>query len=427
MALLLSATTEIEEFDRVLAHGGLRAVYQPIVRLSDRRTVAVESLARGPVGSPLESPLALFRLARRLGRTQDLDRACRAAALAGARPAAAAGLTLFVNVEPGALDGGDAEAEADRIAEGAHGTPVVVELAERALGRDPARLLALVRRLRRRGLAVALDDVGAAPESLALLPLIRPEVVKLDLWVVQRRSGARVAEVVAAVGAYAEESGALVVAEGIEHQAHLRAAQAMGASYGQGWWLGRPAPLATLDLGPGASLDIQGGAVLGEDPDASPYALCSQGRAPVLVDKALLVAVSRRLERQALAQGRHSVVLASFEEARFLTPDTRRRYRRLADRTAFVAVLGEGIGGMPESGVRGAHLAAGDPVRREWDLVVLGPHLSAALVARDLGDVGADGERRFASVVTYDRPLVCAAGRALISRVVAPSRRGARH
>jgi hypothetical protein len=36
------------------------------------------------------------------------------------------------------------------------------------------------------------------------------------------------------------------------------------------------------------------------------------------------------------------------------------------------------VPGHPGAGVRGADLAADDPLRREWDLVVIGPRFAAA-------------------------------------------------
>ncbi len=59
------------------------------------------------------------------------------------------------------------------------------------------------------GWGVALDDVGADSMSLAFMPLLRPDVVKLDLRLVQERPGAAVAEIMNAVNAYAERTGAL--------------------------------------------------------------------------------------------------------------------------------------------------------------------------------------------------------------------------
>ena len=89
-------------------------------------------------------------------------------------------------------------------------------------GRAPRRAAAHRRAGPRPRLGIALDDVGADSASLAFMPLLRPDVVKLDL-----RPGAgaarrpATAEIMHAVNAYAERSGALVLAEGIENERHL--------------------------------------------------------------------------------------------------------------------------------------------------------------------------------------------------------------
>ena len=73
----------------------------------------------------------------------------------------------------------------------------------------------------------------------------------------------------------------------------------------------------------------------------------------------------------------------------------------------------------PPPGVRGAGLHDGRPALiGEWDVAVVGPHFAGALVARDLGDTGDDGDRRFDFFVTYERELVVRAARALMARIV---------
>src|SRR5918997_5912954 len=93
------------------------------------------------------------------------------------------------------------------------------------------------------GCAIAVDDVGADRRSLAFMPFLRPEIIKLDLSLTQARPTPQIASVVHAVNAEAERTGALVLAEGIESDHHLMRARALGARYGQGWRFGRPGPL----------------------------------------------------------------------------------------------------------------------------------------------------------------------------------------
>jgi len=85
-----------------------------------------------------------------------------------------------------------------------------------------------------------------------------------------------------------------------------------------------------------------------------------------------LIEVSKQLEAHARHAGESAVVLAAFQEARFFTADTRRRYEDLARHAAFVGALGEGMSWEPCPGVRGAILGTGDPLRGEWDIAVLG-------------------------------------------------------
>lgn len=80
---------------------GICSVYQPIVRLADRRVIAYEALARGPAGSALERPDMLFAAARREGLETALDWECWRAALRGAlQGEMSPERALFVNVEP---------------------------------------------------------------------------------------------------------------------------------------------------------------------------------------------------------------------------------------------------------------------------------------------------------------------------------------
>ncbi len=400
----------------VLAAEGVHSVFQPIVDLDTGAVVAYEALARGPRG-PLHAPDALFAAARAQGALAELDDACRRAAFRGALAAGLLDpLTLFVNVEPEVLDSAplDDLLALPEVADGR--LRVVLEITERALATRPADLLRTVDRVRALGWSIALDDVGADALSLAFMPLLRPDVVKLDLRLVQERPGSAVAEIMNAVNAYAEESGALILAEGVENERHLVMATALGAQLGQGWLFGRPSaqqhpgrPVAAL------ALPVPTPALARDD---SPFACLPPGTVLRRSPKTLLIELSKQLEREALRLGPTCVVAATFQEARHFTPATTQRYRDLVARTGFVCALGEGLSSEPVPGLRGATLADTDPVRGEWDIAVVGPHFSAALLARDLGDRGPDAERRFEYALTYRRETVVRAAAALVSRVV---------
>src|SRR4051812_18642743 len=121
-----------ESATALLAAGGLRTVFQPIVELEAERVVGYEALVRGPEGSALEFPDALLSAADREGVLPAFDRSCRELAL-GAAFAAGLGRRdlVFINVEPAGLEVGGI---LDRLAEWhLDEFAVVVELTERAL------------------------------------------------------------------------------------------------------------------------------------------------------------------------------------------------------------------------------------------------------------------------------------------------------
>ncbi len=406
----------MSDIHEILRKQQVYSVLQPIVDLASGSVVAYEALARGPQG-PLATPDALFAAARAHGQLAELDMECRRAAL---RAAVERGVTsptwLFVNVEPEVLDHAPMEELLSIANDAPHGLQIVLEITERSLAARPAELLRTVARLRSAGWRVALDDVGADDMSLAFMPLLRPEVVKLDLRLVQERPDPDITAITLAVNAYAETSGAVILAEGVETAEHVRLAQALGARLGQGWYFGRPQaglaqhlPTAGLSLPPSARPCSPG----------SPFGCLPLGTEIRRSTKPLLIEMSKHLERAAGRHGSTCMVLSTFQHARFFTPATKERYRLLAAEVSFVAAIGAGLPTEPVRGVRGADLRALDPVLGEWDVVVLAPHFAAALLARDLGGTGADAQREFEFAMTFDRGAVVDAAHGLLSRVAA--------
>ena len=172
--------------NELLARRQLRSLYQPLVHRASGDLIGYEALARGPEGHALERPDLLFAAAREAGRLAELDWLCRATAFGGAvagglRPPTA----LFVNVEADVFDAPPPPEHADALRQATRHLKVLYEVTERGLSERPAELLAEVERVRALGFGIAVDDLGTDWRSLALLPLIRPDVVKLDMALIQ--------------------------------------------------------------------------------------------------------------------------------------------------------------------------------------------------------------------------------------------------
>ncbi len=245
---------------RSTATAVLSMLFQPIIDLDSEAVIGYEALARGPVGSPWEQPQELFAQARIEGRLREMDWACRVAAVRDVRACSTElpHWRLFVNTEPEVLGTICPE---ELLADWVGGTgelEIVVEVTERALVHGPRRLIAAVEELRQLGCEIALDDVGSNAASVALLPLLEPDVVKLDAALLRPSSqSAETLATLRAVTSYVDRSGAVVVAEGIESAQDRTRALALGAQWGQGYLFAHPRELRSRDVVLPAAKPIQ--------------------------------------------------------------------------------------------------------------------------------------------------------------------------
>jgi EAL domain-containing protein (putative c-di-GMP-specific phosphodiesterase class I) len=408
--------------------------FQPVVSLDTLAPVAYEALSRPPRGSAFGSVQELFDHARSTGQLPELDRACwKASTTAAVRYGFGTPFSVLVNIEPESFGaglalsgGGAAGAPAGPVAV----VPRVIELTERALLAAPGELPAMIDRVRALGHAIALDDLGADPASLALLPLIDPDVVKLDLRLIQERPDSEVARIMSALNTHLARRPVPVIAEGIETERQLVTARALGATHAQGWLFGRPGPApAPAVTGALAGLPVR---LRGREPrpagsaEATPFEIVAAVTGARNSDRELLVQLSVFLEARARAGGDAAVVLSTFQEASNITPGTQRRYARLVEECALVMahVHGPGGAGRPDGGalpegVRVVPIRDGDPLLAEWDIVVVTADFAAVLVAREL-DPSRHAEGVYEFALSHDRELALAAAGALLRRAAHP-------
>ena len=404
-----------KHLDRILEKRAITPVFQPLVDLRTHQVIAYEALSRGPAGSPPERPDLLFEAARDLGRVNELDWACRAAALEAALEAKLGqGMTLFMNVEPDVL-GSPVPPElqfVQRMAE--RSLRVILEVTERALTVRPAELLRALEWARDRWWGVALDDVGANPESLALMPFVKPDVIKLDFRFLHEQPNAEMARIMEVVHNEAARTGAVILAEGIETEENLAEALRLGATMGQGWYFGRPAPLPQKIERPRQSVPMR--KVTPASVLPTPFEMLGADVTLTRGTHADIERISADLKLQACElRDPPPVVLGSIHSAAHFTGGLAERYAAVAANAAFVGVAGADMPSTPAPGIRGVSLRANDPLVEQWVLVVISPEFHAALVARGSGAKG--DVDAFDYVLTRDRELVVAVADTLMRRM----------
>jgi EAL domain-containing protein (putative c-di-GMP-specific phosphodiesterase class I) len=96
---------------------------------------------------------------------------------------------------------------------------------------------------------VAIDDVGAGYASMAHVLQLSPDIIKLDrAFTAAIDTDQRRRSLVSTMRAFAEQTDAALLAEGIETLAELETMTSLGVTLGQGYLLGRPMPLTEQAL-----------------------------------------------------------------------------------------------------------------------------------------------------------------------------------
>jgi EAL domain-containing protein (putative c-di-GMP-specific phosphodiesterase class I) len=399
--------------DAASAGVGLTPVFQPVVSLPDERVVGFEALARWPMFSTMTAT-NVFSFANASRQADVLDQQCIDAAVrAAVESELPRDSLLLINTEPAVAH--IPRASHPALAEACERFQVAFELTERHLLAHPRALLEKVAAIRGDGIAIAVDDVGAHPDSLAVLDVVDPDIVKLDISVIQHSGQRDKASILTGVLAHHERSGAVIIAEGVETDEDLEQAVAMGAGLAQGYRFGRARPLARQHRAVGRPPALRAERRSGGSAHAA-----EDDRAPLRVArKHVVTAFARHIEEQARHSIDHPIVLAALQRAQDISNASRELYRDLAATSPLVAVLGRDVPADLGGGVRGVGLQPEDPLCQEWVVVTLGADTCRALVARELRNPAQhDADRRFEFLITSDRALVTRAARSLLARVV---------
>ncbi len=278
--LVVVTSAEKKEAVRALIdEGRLQTVFQPIWDFAAETLLGVEALTRPDASYGLSGPEEAFDIAEQLGRVHQLDVLCVQSALRSVGELED-GVLLFINLSPHTLDLDAARNDWVRIAvqdAGLSPSRVVIEVTERFGGRTAA-VVKCLQRLRRQGFKIALDDVGTGNSGLEMLRKVEAEFVKLDQSIVTAApTDPNARAVLLAMATFARQTGAFVIAEGIEDEDTLQFLRGIDdhdlqvdtiIQGGQGFGLGRPSP----EMPPGVPIPLRGSRAAGVIGQAGPGA-----------------------------------------------------------------------------------------------------------------------------------------------------------
>jgi diguanylate cyclase (GGDEF)-like protein len=230
-------------FEEILSNRALTPLFQPVVSIQHGTVYGYEALIRGPKGTSLYSPKALFKIAEKLDRLVELDMLCREVAI---ERFAELGLNgrLFLNVTPTVIlaerfQGGNTLQFAQR--QGLSPDRLVIGVTETAPVEDYILLRQAVEHYREMGFAIAIDELGGGYAGFRHLAELRPELIKIDRYFIRNCYSDPVRrQLIHSICEIAHGVGSLVIAEGIETSRELDVVRSLGVNYAQGHLLSRP-------------------------------------------------------------------------------------------------------------------------------------------------------------------------------------------
>lgn len=217
------------------------SVYQPIFNVSNNRVVGYEALTRFSV-EPILPPDHWFNEAAKVDLQEELELAAIRKALRGL-DRLPPNTYLSLNAAPATIVKGSLESTL----QGYPADRLIVEITEHVSIGDYAPVAAALDRLRRQGVRLAVDDAGSGFASFRHILKLKPDLIKLDISLIQKIDvdpGSRA--LAAALIRFAEETGSQIVAEGVETEAELAVLRDLNVDKVQGFLLGRPAPLESV-------------------------------------------------------------------------------------------------------------------------------------------------------------------------------------
>ena len=232
--------SELHSADRIRAihamvdHGDVGIAFQPIVEVRRRRLHAYEALARR-TSEVFSSTPEMFQAAVQAGRVAELGHLHRDQAIHDCT-----GYRLFINVDPHEFDFGWLVRPDDPLFR--HRYAVTVEITESVPIKYFSQCHSVLAEIRRKGVSLAIDDLGAGFSNIKYISDLEPEIVKLDRELVAGLTrDSRQFRLLKSLIDLCRDMEAQTIAEGVETETELEAVIAAGVDFAQGYVFGMPA------------------------------------------------------------------------------------------------------------------------------------------------------------------------------------------
>ncbi len=233
----------VDVLKQVLQNKAVTPFFQPIISLQDGAIFAYEALSRIHVDTCNIGIENIFKAAAEENCLWELEMLCRKKSLKKARDKPS-GAKLFINfdahtIRSPQLKAGFTHQRLEKYQ--LNPNEIVFEITEKSAITDISEFSAAITHYRDQNFQIAVDDFGSGYSGLNRVCAFSPDFLKLDMELIRDLDSDPIKKAaVSTTVKFCKEAGIKVIAEGIETESELHTLIAIGADYGQGYFLGRP-------------------------------------------------------------------------------------------------------------------------------------------------------------------------------------------
>jgi EAL domain-containing protein (putative c-di-GMP-specific phosphodiesterase class I)/GGDEF domain-containing protein len=234
------------DLEKAIKQGGIEIYLQPKIRLSDGEIAGAEALIRWRQNTGvLILPGEFVPIAESSGAIVPLTWLVfdKVADVVSTWPEFAREFRIAVNVSARVIDHVDFGPRLDALVEklSARNVGLVLELTEESLISESETALSRLKRIRRSGVGLSIDDFGKGYSSLSYLKNIPATEIKIDKsFVANALVNKKDRHIIKAAAELAGAFDMQVVAEGVDDVDTMRTLERLGCEFAQGFFIARP-------------------------------------------------------------------------------------------------------------------------------------------------------------------------------------------
>lgn len=237
---------------------GLLSYFQPIISLKENKIIGYEILLRGIINNQLTSPKSIYNIFESNSEIIDFDFKVIKHHLKEISKIYNENYLYSINLSfprerLSSIDETMLRLNINEMVEKVKEYKmctenIIIEISENEIG-SSIQQINFVKQLKEKGFLIALDDIGKNNSNFSKLVDLKPNILKIDKSLIKdiEKSGYK-SSIVKNIISISEETGSIIIAEGIEKIEELEKISWLGCDLVQGYFYSKPMEIEEMDI-----------------------------------------------------------------------------------------------------------------------------------------------------------------------------------